>query len=242
MGTTVVVIAIISLGILVALFSNLTKSKKQTKEEHTKPYNANDTKEHGKNQIKPQSKEQTITLTELRGRDSARPLLTSEEQIKFDNMIIYVKNDIAMAENRITKLLLKHDVHKAMDVVVDILANTDKQVFAVERHFFLLGVIDKLYAMRDVFPESVNFCLGLCEIDLRDLHYFMEETGHRDVYAVSPTRAAIILEKKGNLEEAIEICDKAIKLGVLDSNHQPFTVRKEKLKAKLAKHKAKNTK
>lgn len=166
--------------------------------------------------------------------------LSYEERVQFDEWQQYTRLSLDNARERIIRLLLKQDLDKAIDVLTDTLAKTHPQYFAVERHFFLTDAIDKFYAMRDVNPRSVDLCLGICDLDIMNLHNYIEEAGHADFYAISPTRSAIILEKQGRIDEAIEICDKAIDLQVLDSNKQLFTVRKEKLQKKLEKQKLKN--
>ncbi len=148
------------------------------------------------------------------------------------------------SEKQVTKCLLRQDFDAALGIVSDILANTDPVFYVVERHFFLIHVIDSLYTMRDVEPKSMDYCLAFCEIDMKNLKAFIEETGHPELYAVTPTRMAIILEKKGgieNIEEAIKVCDFAIELGVLDASGKTFLPRRMRLLKKLEKMKQEDT-
>ena len=50
-----------------------------------------------------------------------------------------------------------------------------------------------------------------------------------------PAKLAIILEKKGRIAEAIELCDFCIKHGIIDTNHSLFDARKHRLLKKLDK-------
>ena len=179
---------------------------------------------------------------ELPFGEKAYATLTYEERVKFDEWRQYTTLSLDNARERVIKLLLKQDLDKAIEVVVSAYTEAHQLFFAVERHFFITDIIDKFYAMRDVNPRAVDLCLGLCEIDIMNLKYFIEETGRSEFYAISPTRSAIILEKKGKIDEAIEICNKAIELGVLDTNMNPFEIRKARLEKRLEKQKQKEQK
>lgn len=181
-------------------------------------------------------------LEKLSFGEKAYATLTYEERVKFDEWRQYTTLSLDNARERVIKLLLKQELDRAVDVTLEALEKAHPDFFAVERHFFLLDIIDKFYAMRDVCEDAAGLCYGLCLLDIDFLHCFIQETGRADFYAVSPTRAAIIMEKAGGIKEAIEICNKAIELGVLDTNMNPFEIRKARLQKKLEKQKQKEQK
>jgi len=88
----------------------------------------------------------------------------------------------------------------------------------VDRHFVYNHLIDLYYKMRDVRKDALEKCVLFCRADIERLPTFLHQ--YRDVEGESAPdcpsveRLAIILEKHGELQGAIELCKRAIELGL----------------------------
>lgn len=144
--------------------------------------------------------------------------------------------------------LFRRNYEKAMEIFYDMMTSTDPKIHATARHFIILRVIEKLYMLRDENPDVYDMCLDVCSYDINNMENFIEQDNRTifgnvksrerlecPFYLVTPTRAAIILEKKGDLVSAIGVCDLAIKWNALDLNGKRFDERKARLEKKLQK-------
>lgn len=95
-------------------------------------------------------------------------------------------------------------------------------------HFFYQDIIGIVYALRYNFEHAIDECLKLCDKDIEILK--LTNIKNATTYALS--RKAIIYEKQGKLQDAIDVCDYGIAYDFLD-NGKPFILRKERLLKKV---------
>ena len=97
-------------------------------------------------------------------------------------------------------------------------------------HFFYQDIINIVYAMRYLYDNAIDDCLILCDKDIA----LLPKLSTANMTIASLTRKAIIFEKRGQIQEAIAICDYGIEHTCLD-NGKPFILRKVRLQKKLEK-------
>ena len=117
----------------------------------------------------------------------------------------------------------------------------------MSRHFTYLSLIELYYKQRDIRPDAVDNCVKYCKEDIKYLDKFLNAWKMEEIslgiseneirYPRIPSleRLTIIYEKQGNIKEAIEICNIAIKHGLRDSTKGGFEARLTKLQKKLNK-------
>lgn len=98
----------------------------------------------------------------------------------------------------------------------------------ISLHFFYQDMVNIIYALRYSFENAINQCLQLCDKDIE----ILKHTDLKNVTTYSLSRKAIIYENQGKIQEAIDVCNYAIKNNFLD-NGRPFIIRKERLLKKL---------
>lgn len=167
----------------------------------------------------------------------------------------------SMLENTREKtaiLLSEHKYSEAMCLVENTLSKLSPEDHATNRHFFLVNVIDDFYKLRDIDQNVLYHCLTLCDLDLGNVDnlikqmslkwdYPTKENGkwnlkeppipkyeYTPFYMITPTRKAIILEKLGDIDGAIAVCDISLQLNITDSNGESFLKRKTRLEKKKA--------
>ena len=158
-----------------------------------------------------------------------------EKRVQEENEHSYINNQLYKSEYEIQNKVAACDFDGAVDILSEALAIAYEEKYTVDVHFFLIHVAETFYSMRDVDPISLNYCLSVCARDMKILRTFVRLTCHDGFYAVTPTSAAIILEKQGDFESAIKVCDFAIELNLWDSNVKTFLPRKARLEKKLQK-------
>lgn len=99
----------------------------------------------------------------------------------------------------------------------------------VTLHFFYQNIANILYAMRHITEKAIEDCIKMCDKDIELLEKF---DFAKNATITSITRKAIILEKQNKIEEAINLCELAIKKDYFD-NGKPFTIRKARLLKKI---------
>ena len=87
----------------------------------------------------------------------------------------------------------------------------------IDRHFVYNHLIDLYYKLRDERQDALDKCIHYCKEDMERLPEFLDTW--RKVYGDVPEcpsleRLAIIYEKDEKYQEAINICNLAIKLGL----------------------------
>jgi hypothetical protein len=108
-----------------------------------------------------------------------------------------------------------------------------------DRHFAYNTLIKLYYKQRGERADAIEKCVHYCVEDINRLEEFIEF--HLEEFTVLPgipsiNRLLIIEEKGGAIEDAIELCGHAIKLGFQDHDTKGgYPARLEKLKRKLNK-------
>ena len=150
--------------------------------------------------------------------------------------------------NKAEKLLLK--ALKAKDDIV------------IDRHFTYNTLIQLYYKLRNKRKDALEKCIVYCKEDIKRLPEFLEteektnrsqwdyskerwghlHNGEREgEYKYTPPQCpsviqlAIIYEKNGEFQKAIDICNFALKLELRDGTKGGFQGRKAKLEKKLNK-------
>ena len=111
----------------------------------------------------------------------------------------------------------------------------------IDEHFTYNHLIDLYYKQREKGPEYLQKCITCCLKDIQILSAFKSEWNKKygdaeKLKIPSLTRLAIIYEKQGLIQEAINICQKALELGFInDGTKSGFQGRLERLQRKLEK-------
>jgi len=128
----------------------------------------------------------------------------------------------------------------------------------IDRHFTYNILIKLYYKLRDERKDALEICIKYCKEDIERLSEFLEteekiyrsrwnyskkhygqyggyEGEHEYHLPQCPSviQLAIIYEKKGEFQKAIDLCNFALKLGLKDGTKQGFQGRKAKLEKKL---------
>ena len=173
------------------------------------------------------------------------------EKHEIDSMLEKVHSNIAI-------LLSERKYNEAMCLVESTLSKLSLEDHAISIHFFLINVIGEFYSLRDIDPNTLYFCITLCDLDLGNVDNLIKQTSlkwdyptkengkwnlkeppipkyeYTPFYMITPTRKAIILEKLGDIDGAIAVCDISLQLDIRDSNGQTFLGRKTRLEKKKA--------
>ncbi len=113
----------------------------------------------------------------------------------------------------------------------NITTNNSQEV--ISYHFTLLRVLSIIYPLKDIEPYFVKETLALCDKDIEILANMPANFKNASIPTL--TKKAIILEKQGKLEEAIEVCDFAIAHEFYEENKGSFNIRKNRLIKKIKK-------
>lgn len=169
-----------------------------------------------------------------------------------------IKDLLKDEEHLITKLLMTRKTDKAMESIERVLNYADPIRDAYAIHWYLISALRDFYSIREEDPIVYSYCLQICDYDLQnignyllydrsDIKYEYDVNGislpiseAKIIYRSPPsieslTRKAIILEKFGNFDEAISLCEFAIDHDIPDTNGNTFLARKERLERKKAK-------
>lgn len=122
----------------------------------------------------------------------------------------------------------------------------------IDKHFTYNHYIELYYKQRDKGPEYLEKCIEYCKKDIelfpkfKDAWIKCEVTKEEkaagytfNLRIPSFERLAIIYEKQGKIDEAIEICKKAIEYGLHDGTKGGFQGRLNRLYKKLTKNSSK---
>lgn len=108
----------------------------------------------------------------------------------------------------------------------------------IHRHLTYNALIELYYGLRDEKKDAIENCIFYCKEDIKHLQKrdvldtFKEEWGGLPM-CPSFIRLAIIYEKNGEYEKAIETCNSALKLGLEDDTKSGFSGRIKRLKKKI---------
>lgn len=103
---------------------------------------------------------------------------------------------------------------------------------ATSIHFIYTTLIDIYYKQRDDREDAIEKCIEYCKRDIMIADSFIDEFG--EVPRIpSFKRLSIIYKKEEQYEDAIDICDQALKIGTTDGTKSGFEGRKERLRKKI---------
>lgn len=103
---------------------------------------------------------------------------------------------------------------------------------ATSTHFTYNELIEVYYKQRDSREDAIEKCVEYCQKDIQIAGEFVREFG--EVPRIPAfKRLAIIYEKQERYEEALDVCDKALKIGTTDGTKGGFEGRKERIHRKM---------
>ncbi len=105
-----------------------------------------------------------------------------------------------------------------------------------DRHFVYNSLIDLYYKQRDDRDDAIEMCVRYCKEDIESIDLFLDawmgEYNDEPPRIPSFKRLAIIHEKQGTHEKALEICERAIDRGLDDGTKGGFKGRKQRIQNK----------
>lgn len=107
-----------------------------------------------------------------------------------------------------------------------------------DRHFVYNSLIDLYYKQRDERDDAIENCITYCKEDIERIDEFLRAWGAGPGNPKPPRipafkRLAIIYEQRGEYQQAIEVCERAIDLGLSDGTKGGFEGRLERIMKKL---------
>lgn len=157
-----------------------------------------------------------------------RSYLLNENEI---NLINKFQNRLNSIKNKVFTSYPSCSFPQVMNIINSV-ENFD--IFHVKQlvslHFFYNDITNYIYTLRDVEPQAIEFCLSLCDKDIK----ILPQTFLTDISTPTISRKAIILEKQQEYEEIIELCDFAVSHKYYD-NGKSFGLRKIRIEKKLNK-------
>lgn len=145
---------------------------------------------------------------------------------------------------KIDVAIANRDFDEVLRVVDELIQQTDDEKYALERHFLISKVANKLFSIRAEEPNAAQLCLVLCRYDFENMPFTIRKINGLDTSTgdmldspsrlYTPSLAATVLEKNGDIAGAIEVCNMAIGWNALDLNGFTFRERKERLEKALA--------
>ena len=154
---------------------------------------------------------------------------------------------ISYKRQKVEDALFKRNYERAEAIIDEIVASADLKRDAFAVHYSLIKILDKLYGIREESPIVIDLCLKICDIDFSNMGNFILSSNEEifskgavsskrlisPVFLVTPTKAAIIFEKRGDIISAIKVCEMAIAWNAWDSGKKSFEERKARLEKKL---------
>lgn len=148
---------------------------------------------------------------------------------------------------KIEDALFRRKYDRAMELVSEMMHETDPKKDSAARHFTLLKILEKFYVLREENPAVYDLCLQICDLDFQNMENFIKDCNselfseknascerfNSPIYLVTTTKAAIIFEKRGDIMSAIKVCEMAIAWNAWDSGKKSFEERKARLENKL---------
>ncbi len=103
---------------------------------------------------------------------------------------------------------------------------------ATSTHFTYTSLIEVYYKQRDDREDAIEKCIEYCKRDIEITDDFVDEFG--EVPRIpSFKRLAIIYEKQERYEDALDICNQALRVGTTDGTKGGFKSRKERIRKKM---------
>jgi len=102
-----------------------------------------------------------------------------------------------------------------------------------DKHFVYNSLIKLYYKQRDNRDDAIEKCVKYCREDIESVQSFLDAWDGEPPRIPAFKRLAIIYDKQENYQEAIEICDKALQLGLSDGTKGGFEGRKQRLQNKI---------
>lgn len=232
-----IIIIVLSI-ILIAIAFYYAISKRMNREEQigspappTDPYAADRFDENCKT-VEP-------VISETAMLDDIYKGMTKEELREYINFELNAKkrNEIsAQLEKYVIQIhrqLKVGNIERAFILFLESINIANPIEFAIDRHFYIIQILEEFYAMRDYDSIALQYCLAICDEDIKNGDNLIKKMNSDTFEMVSPTRKAIILERNMDYAGAIEVCEWALERDLLDSGKKSFIGRKARLEKKL---------
>lgn len=176
--------------------------------------------------------------TESIKRYARSGLGASPDESPIEGKISYTSaRPLQYLSNYIGWAVADHDYNLA-DKIIEYCDRIYEKANPVDRHFYLIGAADCYYRQRDSREGALALAEKYHLMDVRLFPYYktqlQQEAGGILPRIPSFQQLAIIYEKTGRFQEAIDICNLALKYNLTDSTKGGYTGRLEKLMKKLA--------
>ena len=130
-----------------------------------------------------------------------------------DSFFIWTKQH--EMESKARELLVEKKTVEAEKLLLKALEADDDN--PIDRHFVYNSLIELYYKMRNEEKDALEKCINFCRSDIEILPEFL--SFYKKRYGEIPEcpsieRLAIIHEKRGEYQEAIDLCKRAIELGL----------------------------
>lgn len=107
-----------------------------------------------------------------------------------------------------------------------------------DRHFVYNSLIELYYKQRDDRDDAIENCIKYCKEDIDRIGEFLDEWGDGPGNPEAPRipafrRLAIIYERRGEYQEAIAVCERALDFGLSDGTKGGFEGRLERIMKKM---------
>ena len=106
-----------------------------------------------------------------------------------------------------------------------------------DRHFVYNSLIDLYYKQRDERDDAIEKCIVHCSEDIASIDAFLSgwEQEHGGPLPRIPSfkRLAIIYEKQGKYDAALDVCEQALQRGLEDGTKGGFEGRKQRILKKM---------
>ena len=101
----------------------------------------------------------------------------------------------------------------------------------IDRHFLLLGIVEKLYKLSHASPEKTKLCMAYSALHIKEFPSFIPallEDGFEDLPSV-PTfkKYGSLLESAGRYDDAMRVYKLALNYGIPDNTKHGFKGRIE---------------
>ena len=148
------------------------------------------------------------------------------------------------ASEYISSYIRARELDLVSELILNIWNTRERAEHAEDLHRMLNHALNESYPLRYSSDAMFRFVLFVCDLDISNIENYAKVAVRRPdglCFMPSVEKKAIILEKSGQLEEAIFTCDKGIEYRVLDSGYKrdgygSFEARKMRLVNKISKH------
>lgn len=129
----------------------------------------------------------------------------------------------------------EHDIDSLTEFIQNIWETRNLKTYSVELHFMIIKAIQAVYPYREERENNIDLIIYLCELDISNYVNLKHEMDITRVSLISTQKKAILLEKRGRYEEALEFSEWCRSNNLRETRDKSFDTRIERLRKKLNK-------